>query len=349
MEEAPKQVEAEEMDENSPEVRGDSPVSEADDLEFVAAERKPLIRASPPAHSPAAPRRMRGNGPPPPVPPRPTQVRILKRPGTQTEKKKEEEPISPPAPKTTWAAKAVAKPAEAKFALVGKKGKAVKPKDRTEDQQQSPLARHKGSIPVDQRTIVFTRRGNASEVTMAQKARITTAINKALFAAAPTSTHVRVELVRCSPRGTITASAAMGADAKMLMLFRKQVLEAANKMEPTIVDVGTNETWEKLKIMGIPYELFRGADDMKEIASCLEIENALVVPFAPRWLRQQRWLEEQWTQDRLRFAPVVITVRGQEIARDVIAKGLSVCGVRLKVEPYVEEGKDAQCGKCATW
>ena len=35
------------------------------------------------------------------------------------------------------------------------------------------------------------------------------------------------------------------------------------------------------------------ADGMKEIASCLEIENALVVTFAPRWLRQQRWLEEQ--------------------------------------------------------
>jgi len=209
MEEAPVQMEAEEMDENSPETRGDSPVSEADDLEFVAAERKPMIRMS---VTPTAPRHMRENGPPPPVPPRPTQtqrrapqVQILKRlSGTKDEKKKEEEPVSPPAPKTTWAAKAAARPAEAKFALVGKKGKTVKPKDRTEEQQQSPLSRHKGSIPVDQRTIVFTRRGNAGEVTMAQKARITTAINKALFAAAPTNTHVRVEFVRCSPKGTIT-------------------------------------------------------------------------------------------------------------------------------------------------
>ena len=60
--------------------------------------------------------------------------------------------------------------------------------------------------------------------------------------------------------------------------------------------------------------------------------------------RQQRWLE-----GRLRFAPVFITVRGQEIAKEIAAKGVWVCGMRLKVEPYVEEGKDAQCDKCAAW
>ena len=345
MEEATGQMEVEIVEENSPEARGDSLGPEADDLDFVAEERKPLIRAN--TTAPTAPRRMRENGPPPPVPPRPAQVQILRRPVTA--RNEEKEPALPPVPKTTWAQKAAAKPAEDKFALIGKKGKPVKAKNQTDGQKQSPLTPHKGSIPVDQRTIVFTRKGSAGEVTMAQKARITTAINKALFAAAPTSTHIRVEFVRCSPKGTITASAAMGADAKMLMLFRKQILEAANKTEPTIIDVGTNETWKKLKIMGVPYEVFRSADGMKEIASCLEIENALVVPFAPRWLRQQRWLEEQWTQGRLRFAPVVITVRGPEIAKNMIAKGLSVCGVRLKVEPYVEEGKDAQCDKCAAW
>ena len=170
-------------------------------------------------------------------------MQILKRPAT-TRNEKEKDLALPPAPKTTWAEKAAAKPAENKFALIGKKGKTVKAKDQADGQKQSPVMPHKGSIPVDQRTIVFTRRGSAGELTMAQKARITTAINKALFVAAPTSTHVRVEFVRCSPKGTITVSAAMGADAKMLMLFRKQILEAANKTEPTITDVRTNETWK---------------------------------------------------------------------------------------------------------
>jgi len=101
--------------------------------------------------------------------------------------------------------------------------------------------------------------------------------------------------------------------------------------------------------MGIQYETFRGREGMKEMATCPEIENALVVPFAPRWLRQQRWLEERWTQGRLRYAPVVTTVQGQEVAREITAKGVMVCGMRLKVEPYVEEGKDAQCDKCAAW
>jgi len=157
------------------------------------------------------------------------------------------------APEETWAAKAAAKPAEAKFALVGKEGKVVQPnpKRKENEEQRSPLTRHKGSIPLDQRMVVFTRKGSMGEVTLAQKARITTTVNKALFAAAPTNTHVRVEMVRCCPEGTITASATMGVDAKMLMLFRKQILEAAIKVEPTIIDVGTNETWRKLKIMGV--------------------------------------------------------------------------------------------------
>lgn len=353
MAEAPAQrtEDEEEVDETSPEARGDSPVSEADSLEYGAEERKTLIRpALPtrPSNPPTAPRRMREN-PPPPIPPRPT-VRILKRP-VEPKKTEKKEAVSPPAPKTTWAAMAAPKPAQEAFALIGKKGKVAKPnpKQSNKGALQSPLTRHKGSIPVDKRMIVFTRKGTPEAVTLAQRARITTAVNGALYRAAPTETYVRVELAKCSPKGTITMSATMGADAKMLLLFRKQILEAANKVEPSIVDVGTNETWAKVKIMGVPYEMYRSASGMKEIAACLEMENGLVVPFAPRWLRQQKWLEESWEQGRLLFAPVVITVRGQEIAKEIIAKGIRLCGMRLRVEAYVEEGKDAQCDKCAAW
>ena len=63
--EATGQMEMDEVEEDSPESRDDSPVSEADKLEFVAAEWRPLINA------PTAPHRMRVNGPPLPVPPRP--------------------------------------------------------------------------------------------------------------------------------------------------------------------------------------------------------------------------------------------------------------------------------------
>ena len=45
-------------------------------------------------------------------------------------------------------------------------------------------------------------------VTLAQRGRITNAVNLAPYNAAPENTHVRVEMVRCSPKGTITVSAA---------------------------------------------------------------------------------------------------------------------------------------------
>jgi len=47
----------------------------------------------------------------------------------------------------------------------------------------------------------------------------------------------------------------MGADAKILLLSKKQTLEAAIKAESSIIDVCANEQWIKLKIMGVPYEI----------------------------------------------------------------------------------------------
>jgi len=109
----------------------------------------------------------------------------------------------------------------------------------------------------------------------------------------------------------------MGADAKMLLLFKKQILEAAIKAEPSITDVGTNGQWVKLKIMGVPFEMFRERQGMEELAACLEAENGLVVPFAPRWLSQWRYISERWEQGLMWHTPVVITVRGWEAAKQL--------------------------------
>ena len=79
----------------------------------------------------------------------------------------------------------------------------------------------------------------------------------------------------------------------------------------------------RLMLMGVPFEMYRGQGGMEEVAACLEAENGLVVPFAPRWLRQWRWLNERW-QRALRFAPMVITVRGQEAAgKDTFRRSIS--------------------------
>ena len=50
-----------------------------------------------------------------------------------------------------------------------------------------------------------------------------------------------------------------------------------------------------------------------------------MVPFAPRWLRQWRWLNEKWEQGLLWHAPVVIiiTVRGREAPKQLLTGGVS--------------------------
>jgi len=48
-------------------------------------------------------------------------------------------------------------------------------------------------------------------------------------------------------------------------------------------------------------------------------------------------------------APVVITVRGREAAKQLLNGRIRAGGKKLKMEEFAEEGKDVQCGKSAAW
>src|SRR3978361_1862116 len=85
----------------------------------------------------------------------------------------------------------------------------------------------KGSIPVDERYIVFERAAGAPQIVAAVAASATSFVNIALSKVAPA--HIRTEAFRISERGSLTAAARMGASAEMLLRFKKEIIEAARK------------------------------------------------------------------------------------------------------------------------
>jgi len=119
-----------------------------------------------------------------PEPVKAPRVQILRR---LKEAKAAQPHGAPQAPKVTWAQKAAAKPEEDKFTAVGRKGKAAKarPDPVEKEAQPSALTPHKGSIPVDQCMHVFARKGAPEVVTLAQRGKITNAVNLALLQGGP--------------------------------------------------------------------------------------------------------------------------------------------------------------------
>jgi hypothetical protein len=173
---------------------------------------------------------------------------------------------------------------------VGKKGRPVK--------ELTGLKPIKGSIPVDERYIVFERAAEAPQILRTVAASTASLVNIALSKVAPA--HVRTEAFQISERGSLTAVACMGASAAMLLRFKKEIIEAARKADNTIINMVACESWIELKIL-VPYEVYRGKNGLGPLRDAIEAENAGVVipPFSMRWMKLWRNNEDQWRKGTL--------------------------------------------------
>ena len=110
--------------------------------------------------------------------------------------------------------------------------------------------KRKGTVPFEDRRIALdreSREGGNPAPDDSQCGRITSVINIALFRAKAPA-HVRIEVIRRSAKGNLTATAIPGADAQMLLHFR-EILQAARNHDQDVVDVRSNENWPRLKVL----------------------------------------------------------------------------------------------------
>ena len=120
--------------------------------------------------------------------------------------------------------------------------------------------------------------------TVLQFGRISAAINIALFKAKAPA-HVRIEVIRRSAKGSLTATAIPGADAKILLHFREEILQAARNHDHDIVDVRSNENWPRLKVL-VPVAPYCEPDGLEALKEEIEAENGgIEVTTRVRWLK----------------------------------------------------------------
>jgi hypothetical protein len=224
---------------------------------------------------------------------------------------------------------------------VGRKGKPEK--------EPTGLEMIKGSIPVDERYIVFERAAGAPQILPAVAASAAGFVNIALSKVAPA--HIRTEAFRISERGSLTAAARMGASAAMLLRFKKEIIEAARKADNAIINVVACESWVELKIL-VPYEIYRGKNGLGPLRDAIEAENVGVVipPFSMRWMKSWRNYEEQWRNGTLPRgrASVIFKVPNKTAGRGLL-KEIWVAGNRFQAEIFVPSKADSLCSICNMW
>ena len=105
-------------------------------------------------------------------------------------------------------------------------------------------------VKPDERRIVFARDSKSALLLVDQTIEITSATNIALHLAGVPG-HIRIERLQKSRKGTLTAAAARGATANMVIKFKEIILKAIRKYDPGIVDLQTNEDWSRVMVYAI--------------------------------------------------------------------------------------------------
>jgi len=117
--------------------------------------------------------------------------------------------VGPPTPKLTWADKVAVKPKEDEFTKVGRQGSEPQGRNREEGSITGGANAAQGTDPGRPAHVSVQQEGSARSHHAGSAGQDYERHQLGVIHGRQ-NTHIRVEQVRCSPKGTITVSAAMG-------------------------------------------------------------------------------------------------------------------------------------------
>jgi hypothetical protein len=106
------------------------------------------------------------------------------------------------------------------------------------------------NVKPDERRIIFVRHSDTPPLLEDQIAEMTSTVNIALHLAGVPS-HIRIERIQRSAKGTCTAASTRGATGTIVVKFKDVILKAIRKHDNGIVDLQTNEKWSIVNIHGL--------------------------------------------------------------------------------------------------
>jgi len=103
-----------------------------------------------------------------------------------------------------------------------------------------------GQNSMEKRRVTF-KRDNGLPLSQNEDLDISSEVNRVLFEA-KVPYFVRIQRVTKNTPGCLTTITTPGANADMLIKYREIVIKAARKVDAGIVDIETNELWERVKM-----------------------------------------------------------------------------------------------------
>jgi len=130
------------------------------------------------------------------------------------------------------------------------------------------------------------------------------------------------------------------------------VIKAARKVDTGIVDIETNELWERVKMHGVNFDRYLGkktGGGLEKYRQELQAENeGVVFPLAINWIGGPKDVQKKKAEGK-KASSVVFAVKGSKMAENVLKGGLRAAGVKYDVEKFMNARPDSFCGVCSRW
>jgi len=294
--------------------------------------------------------------------PKGTKAGEKKRP--EVKKPTQQQPAEKPEEKTkeTWAQRAAAPPPPKK-----------QPEQRQQQQQQQSGKQQKKKgdgfvevkrqqkkddmkpVPPEQNSIekrrVTFKRDNGLPLSQKKDLDISSEVNRARFEA-KVPHLVGIQGVTKNTRGYLSTITTPAGTAEMLIWYREIVIKATRKVDAGIVDIETNELWERVKMHGVNFDRYLGkktGGGLEKLRQELQAENeGVVLPLAINWIGGPKEVQKKKAEGK-KASMVVFAVKGSNMVKKVLKGGLRVAGVKYDVEKSMNAGPDSFCGTCSRW
>jgi len=135
-----------------------------------------------------------------------------------------------------------------------------------------------GQNSMEKRRVTF-KRDNGLPLSQKKDLDILSEVNEALFEA-KVPHFVRIQGVTKNTRGCLSTITTPAATAEMLIRYREIEIKAARKVDAGIVDIETNELWERVKMHGVNFVRYLGkktGGGLEKLRQELQAENEGVV------------------------------------------------------------------------
>jgi len=186
-----------------------------------------------------------------------------------------------------------------------------------------------GQNSMEKRRVTF-RRDNGLPLSQKKDLDISSEVNRALFEA-KVPHFVCIQGVTKNTRGCLSTITTSGSTAEMLIRYREIVIKAARKVDAGIVDIETNELWERVKMHGVNFDRYLGkktGGGLEKLRLELQAENeGVVLPLAISWIGGPKDVQKMKSEGK-KASSVVFAVKGSKMAERVLKGGLRAAGVK---------------------